>query len=80
MTNEEAGRWAGSLAPVRRDSETQWPQDLGMEGAGRPGDAGGRGGQGVGVSLGILPASLPFVYPHPALLTLALRGLPSYIN
>lgn len=69
---------------MRRDSETQWPQDLGMEGAGRPvgqGDAGGRGaGPGVGVSLGILPASLPSVYPHPALLTLALRGLPSYIN
>ena len=36
MTNEEPGRWAGSLAPARRDRETQWPQDLGMEEAGRP--------------------------------------------
>ena len=83
VTNEEPGRRAGSLAPVRRDREPQWPWNLGMERgrkAGEPGRCPVPWGQGVGVPRGVLPAPLPFIRPHPALLTLALRGLSSYVD
>ena len=67
VTNEEPGRWAGSLAPARRDRETQWPQDLGMEEAGRPvgrGDA-VAGGPRRGCPFGGLTCLSP-VYPSPS--------------
>ena len=83
VTNEEPGRWAGSLAPVRRDRETQWPQDLGMEGGRKASGPGGMpwaGGAKARASrwgsyLPLSPLSVPSCFANTGMEGTVLRQL-----